>query len=140
MYNTHFLPGTSGWNWQKTKQKLSNIFRLKFHYLKIIRFLHPLYYSKIIGHILKYLQINKKCACFNEIIWLIIMKIKMKMKNGSHRFDIIGSHRLFFLVQIHSRQGWTATTRHGLTRKTSTKRLEHAGNLFRKNLQLKDVC
>ena len=24
------------------------------------------------------------------------MKIKMKMKNGSQRFDIIGSHRLFF--------------------------------------------
>ena len=30
-----------------------------------------------------------------------------------------------------------ATTRHGLTRKRSTKRLKHTGNLFRKNLQLK---
>ena len=37
-------------------------------------------------------------------------------------------------------QGLTATTRHGVTRKRSTKRLERTGNLFRKNLQLKDVC
>ena len=28
----------------------------------------------------------------------------------------------------------------GVTRKRSTKRLKHTENLFRKNLQLKDVC
>ena len=33
-------------------------------------------------------------------------------------------------------QGSTATTRYGVTRKRSTKRLKHTGNLFRKNLQL----
>ena len=32
------------------------------------------------------------------------------------------------------------TTRHGVTRKRKTKRLRHAVNLFKKNLQLKDVC
>ena len=31
-------------------------------------------------------------------------------------------------------QDWTATTRHGVTRKRNTKRLRHIGNLFRKNL------
>ena len=35
----------------------------------------------------------------------------------------------FFLIGIHSMQGWTATTRPGVTRKRSTKRLP-----------LKDVC
>ena len=50
-----------------------------------------------------------------------------------HHFD-------FFLIGIHSMQGWTASTRHGVTRKRSTKRLEHIGNQFRKNLQIKDVC
>ena len=35
-------------------------------------------------------------------------------------------------------QGWTATTRHGVTTiERSTKRLKHTGNLFRTNLQLK---
>ena len=29
---------------------------------------------------------------------------------------------------------------YGVTGKRSTKRLKHAGNLFRKNLQLKSVC
>ena len=46
----------------------------------------------------------------------------------------------FFFIEILSMQGWTATTRHGVIRKRSTKRLEHIANLIRKNLQLKDVC
>ena len=37
-------------------------------------------------------------------------------------------------------QGLTATTRHGVTRKEAQRRLQNAENLFRKNLQLKDVC
>ena len=37
-------------------------------------------------------------------------------------------------------QGRTATMRHGVTRKEAQKRLQGAENLFRKNLQLKDVC
>ena len=37
-------------------------------------------------------------------------------------------------------QGWTATTRHGVTRKRSTERLKHTGSLSRKILQLKGVC
>ena len=35
----------------------------------------------------------------------------------------------FFLIGIHYMKDWTATNR-----------LRHTGNLFRKNLQLKDVC
>ena len=45
-----------------------------------------------------------------------------------------------FFIRIHSMQGWIATTRHGITRKRSTTRLKHMWNLFRKNLQLIDVC
>ena len=44
-----------------------------------------------------------------------------------------------FLIEIHSIHRWTATTR-WVTRKRTTKRLKHTGNLFRKNLQLKGVC
>ena len=43
-----------------------------------------------------------------------------------------------FLIGIHSIQGGTATTRHGVTRKEAQKRLQDTENLFRKNLQLKD--
>ena len=45
-----------------------------------------------------------------------------------------------FLIGIHSMQGSTATTRHGITRNRSTKRLEHTENIFRKNMQLIVVC
>ena len=45
-----------------------------------------------------------------------------------------------FLIGIHSMQGRTATTRHGVTRKRPTKRFKHTLNLFRKNLQLIGVC
>ena len=37
-------------------------------------------------------------------------------------------------ILIHSKPGWTATTRHRVTRNRSAKRLKHIGNLFRKNL------
>ena len=48
--------------------------------------------------------------------------------------------QLLFLIGIHSMQGWTATTRHGVTRKGCAKRLKHTGYLLRKNLTLKGVC
>ena len=44
------------------------------------------------------------------------------------------------LIRIHSMKARTATGRHGVTRKRSTKRLKHKGNLFRKNLPLTAVC
>ena len=37
---------------------------------------------------------------------------------------------IIILIGIYSMQGWTATTRHGITRKANTKRLRHTGNLF----------
>ena len=42
-------------------------------------------------NILKNKQKNK-CVCFDEIIRLIIMKMEMKMKNRSHRYDIRSRH------------------------------------------------
>ena len=59
--------------------QLSNTLRLGFYYLKIIDILHTRYHARIIGHVLKNKQ-KKKCACVHEIIRLIIMKAKMKMK------------------------------------------------------------
>ena len=44
-----------------------------------------------------------------------------------------------FFKGINSTQGWTATTKHGITRKKIRKRLNHTGNLFRKNVHLKGV-
>ena len=40
----------------KIKQKLDNTLRLKFCYIKIIRFLQPRYHLKIVGDILKNVQ------------------------------------------------------------------------------------
>ena len=65
---------------------LSNTLRLNFCYMKIIHILHPRY-PKIIGHILKYKQ-KSNCVYFHEIIQLIIMKMKIKIINRSHRYDI----------------------------------------------------
>ena len=46
---------------------------------------------------------------------------------------------LFFLIGIHSMQVSTATMTHGVTTKEAQKKLQNTENLFRKNLQLKDV-
>ena len=57
----------------------------------------------------------------------------------SHDHDLMFFF-FFFLIGIHSVQGWTATTRHGVTRKEAQKRLQDTENQFTKNPQLKDVC
>ena len=66
--------------------KLSNTLRVNFCYLKIIHFLHPFYHPTLIWDIAKIVQ--KTSVCFNEIKWLIIMKMRVKLKNRSHRYDI----------------------------------------------------
>ena len=66
---------------------VSNTLRLSIYFLKINHILHPHYNLKIIGHCLKNKQKNK-CVFIPEIIRLIITQMKMKMKNGSHRYDI----------------------------------------------------
>ena len=62
---------------------------------------------------------------------------KVNMRDG-----LCIAHVIFFLKLGFTpcKAEHTATTRHGVTRKRCTKRLEHTGNLFRKNLQSKDVC
>ena len=55
-------------------------------------------------------------------------------------YKFMSDYLYFFLIGIHSMQGWAATTRHGVTRKEAQKGLQETENLFRKNLQLKDVC
>ena len=71
---------------KKIKQKLSNTLRLNVCHLKIIHFLHSCYHPKLCEMFKK--CVKKKCVCFNDIIWLIIMKMRLKMKIGSHRYDI----------------------------------------------------
>ena len=60
---------------------------MKFCYLKLIHILHSRYHPKIKISILKNKQQNKR-VCIHEIMRLITMKIKMKMKNKSHRYGI----------------------------------------------------
>ena len=59
--------------------------RLIFCYLKVIRFLHPCCYLKIVKDILKNCAKNK-WICVNEHKGLLEMT--MKMKNISQRYDI----------------------------------------------------
>ena len=82
LYKQHFYKQHQTEIGKKIKQRLSNTLRLNFCYLKIICFRHPRYHPKRIGHILKNIQ-KSLCICFfNEIILLIIMKVKKK--NRSH--------------------------------------------------------
>ena len=66
---------------------LKNTLGLDFCYLNIIHILHSRYYSKIIGHVLKNKQKNK-CVRIHEIIRLVVMKMKVKMKNVFHIHDM----------------------------------------------------
>ena len=74
---------------------LRNTLRLNFCNLKIIHVLHPHYHKKIIWHTLKnkqknmYVSIHKIIRVWRSpLIQVIIMKMKIKKKIGSHRYDI----------------------------------------------------
>ena len=99
----------------------------------------------------------KGCVCYifallfleplpNKTMFFIsLQKLFLFLRKSNFRifdFQISWCHQIFFffLIGIHSMQGWTATTRHGVTRKEAQKKLQDKENLFRKNLQLKDVC
>ena len=80
------LYATTGWNWQKTKQMLSNTLRLFQNYSHssfTLSFKNNTTYSK---------KISKRTRlCIHEIMLLIIPKMKTKMRNSSHRQDINSS-------------------------------------------------
>ena len=59
----------------------------------------------------------------------VIQNVLSYVRNSGYFLEEIKD---FFLVEIHSMQGWTDTTRHGDRRKRSTKKLKHRGNLFKK--------
>ena len=52
-----------------------------------------------------------------------------------HKVTKVDTIKLCFLFGINSMQGSTDTATYGVIRKRSTKRLQHTGNLFRKNLK-----
>ena len=60
---------------------------LNFCYLETICSPHPYYHVKIIGDILKAVPRNNY-ICLNEFIWLMTMKMRLKIKNRSYRHDI----------------------------------------------------
>ena len=72
---------------KKIKEKLSNTLTLNFWFLKIIPFLHPRYHPKKTRDILKVYQKNKYVS-FNELVWLMAMKMRLKMKNRSRLYNI----------------------------------------------------
>ena len=69
---------------KKIKQKLSNTLRLTFRCLKIIHFFHPRYYPKRYSK----KRTKNKCVCFKDVIWLMAMIIRLKMKSIIQRYGI----------------------------------------------------
>ena len=84
-FNQHLFKQHQG-EIARIKQKLNNTPRLKFCYVKVIYFFYLYYHTKLIWGILTYVQ--KTNVRFNEIIWLIIMKMKIEMKKWSHKYDL----------------------------------------------------
>ena len=79
--------------------------------------------------------------CCSEILIQFLEKYQwwnaIFLKFGAEELSFIAS---FFKTGIQSMQVWTTSMRQGVTRKRSIKILKHTGNLFRKNLQLRDAC
>ena len=71
-------------------------------------------------------------AAVTHILKITELPPGLEKNSITNYVDLCCFHVLHLLFSLY--------TRHGVTRKRNTKRLRHTGNLFRKNLQLKDVC
>ena len=95
------------------------------------------YSTRSDAHLLKkYLQ-KTQAATF--LLWPKCSREAVSIGPTAYKTISVTYLTFFFLIGIHSMQGWTAATRHCVTRKKSTKRLKAYRNLFRKSLQLKDI-
>ena len=78
---------------------------------------------------------------FHNLFLIFYQSVSHKyLYHRTSKLSVFRNYPHLFLIGIQSMQGWTAFTRHVVTRKRNTKRLKLTINLFRKNLQLKDVC
>lgn len=66
---------------------LFTILGLNLYFLEIIHILYLRCHLKILERVLKNPQ-KKKYVCFNEITWLTVINLKMKMNNSSHGYNI----------------------------------------------------
>ena len=78
--------GNTSWNWLKIKQSQEKPWVWTFALGNLLAFI-PHSHQKVIQDIVKSWA-KQKCFCFNEIIWLVIKKMKVKIENRSHRYDI----------------------------------------------------
>ena len=85
------------------------------------------------------LKDSKVNFCVNGLVIVTLSYTGVSFSLGIYALNMLASEINFslgwfkvFLIGIHFTQDWTATTRHGVTRKRSPKRLKHTGNLFRK--------
>ena len=72
----------------KNQAKLNNTLTLNFCYSKISCLFYPRSHPKIIGDILKNIQKTSTHVSLNKVTYLTPMKMKVKIKNRSHRYDI----------------------------------------------------
>ena len=86
-YKQHFYRKRKAEIGKKIKPMLSNTLRLNLWHPKTIGILHPRYHLTITGNILKNKQKNKH-VCIHEIMQLIIMEMKMKIKIDSRKYGI----------------------------------------------------
>ena len=100
-HKQHFYKQRQAETGEKIKQLLSNTLRLNFC-------CHS--YSSFTGSSKNNRTYSKKkkkkmCACIQEIIWLIIVKMIMKMKSRSHRHNM-NSPRSKHIVNIRIALVW----------------------------------
>ena len=110
-------------------QALFLVLHFSYYYI-LLTFLMLLAVILLLSTLLSTLSVIKHLICGN--------KLASELK--SNLWGTVDWDRKCFLVGVHSMQGLPDTTKNGVTRKRSSKRLKHTGNLFRKNLQLNDVC
>ena len=74
-----------GWDWQNIKQKPSSTLRLNFFFYYLL----PSFTLSSKNNQRYSLKCAKnKLVCFNSVLWLTEMKMRLKLKSRSQRYDV----------------------------------------------------
>ena len=133
IYHGYFL-----WEIPMTNpQLMSNVMQRTFyvgespHLFDISKIILSWKWLMLIVFIVQLPSYHPEKALIIDLVCLFVIKTKQRKYEHDETYlssDCLKNVDYFLNSFMH------ATTRHGVTRKRSTKRLKHAGNLFRKNL------
>ena len=111
--------------------------KVTFFFFNFLSFFE-MFYCFFMFYLVEYLL--NMFYCWKILVFFALSDGYTHARTHTHTHTHTHIYIYIYLIAIQSMKGWTATTKHEVTRKRSAKRFKYTENLFRKNPLLIVVC